>query len=254
MKITNNSLCYIIESDTMKRSIINHCLNVKRNSKSYGESFLSDVQIFNTTHHSERILVLTSKVKNIIDKCKIDVEKDFRFDVLRTLPNRLDIIQVDENTCFKYIKNEYSIYVQFFREDRIKDQIYVSEFFVSLINEDGQQYVTSSLNVRDEDMDLFLRVITFIELTDVTLKFILPKESKGNVMKGDFIKNSSNNKIILVNTNWNVRVIRLGTIDVSGHFRLQPYGGVNNRYYKYIFIEPYTKGLLRRLPQKELVD
>lgn len=254
MKITEKSLCVELERDFLKGIVINNCIKKKSETDHEMLKLLCDVNIYNMTHKSERTLVLTSKVKKLIDKCKIDVSKDFRGDVLRTLPNRIDTIQVDENTCFKYHKTDICLYVQFFRYKPLTDQLYISDFFVSLGVNGTKEYVTSGLKVNNEDVDLFLRVITFIELTDICLKYLLPKQSLGNIMKGDYLKNFSNSKLIYVNSNWNVETIRLGTIDVSGHFRLQPYGGVNNRYYKYIFIEPYTKGLLRRLPQKELVD
>ena len=171
MKITNETLCNIIEKKT--NSIYYELLGVSIGAQGYieneGDKLVNNELIFSLNNNSDRKIVLSSNVRNIINDCKIDINKDFRFDVLKTLPNRYDIIQLDENICFKYIKRNNSIYCQMFKLVS-KHVVEISDFFVSL--SDNKEYLTSTLKVKEIDKDLFLRIITFLELTDVSLKFI----------------------------------------------------------------------------------
>ena len=110
----------------------------------------------------------------------------------------------------------------------------------------------------NEDMNLdkmieyfyskFLVVVTYLELTDVTLDILIGGSSFGTNKQGK-VKNDTRNKYILVNTNWNTTIVRLDEFSVRGHYRLQPCG-VGRKQYKYIFIEPYTKGGIKRLAKK----
>jgi hypothetical protein len=90
-----------------------------------------------------------------------------------------------------------------------------------------------------------------LELTPITYNFIDGKKTY-NPNKSEKITNETNKRFIMVNTNWNVETISLCDIRVRGHWRLQPYGSGRSQY-KYIYIQPFEKGITRRLPQKELV-
>ena len=99
----------------------------------------------------------------------------------------------------------------------------------------------------------FLVVVTYLELTDVTLNIVEGSLSKNKNKKSNLtISNSSRFNVIHVNTNWNTMIINVNTFGVRGHWRLQLVG-VGRSQYKYVWVKPYEKGITRRLPQKELV-
>jgi hypothetical protein len=104
-----------------------------------------------------------------------------------------------------------------------------------------------------EFYSLFMRTVTYLELTPVTLNIINGGDKRGDIFRDNFIKNETKLSVIQVNSNWNVKTVRLGGFDVRGHYRLMLVGKGRTRY-DYVFIRPYKKGILRRLPQKMTVE
>jgi hypothetical protein len=137
--------------------------------------------------------------------------------------------------------------------------IYLYYFEVNLVT--GKITTDDKRSDSNEDMNLdkmieyfyskFLVVVTYLELTDVTYDILLGGMSFGTNKQGK-VKNDTRNKYILVNTNWNTTIVRLDEFSVRGHYRLQPCG-VGRKQYKYIYIQPYTKGGIKRIAQKKLV-
>ena len=116
-------------------------------------------------------------------------------------------------------------------------------------------------NIKIEDVKTFIEkyysrfliVVTYLELTEVTLNLVEGSLSKNKNKKSNLtISNSSRFNIIHVNTNWNTLVINVNSFGVRGHWRLQLVG-VGRTQCRYVWVNPYEKGLVRRLPQKELV-
>jgi hypothetical protein len=184
------------------------------------------------------------------------VPKEVRVDVLRTLPNRNDIIHIDERNCIQYKKTDELLLVSFHYTKENDPMIYLYYFEVNLVT--GKITTDDKRSDSNEDMNLdkmieyfysrFLVVVTYLELTDVTYDILLGGMSFGTNKQGK-VKNDTRNKYILVNTNWNTTIVRLDEFSVRGHYRLQPCG-VGRKQYKYIFIEPYTKGGIKRLAKK----
>ena len=100
----------------------------------------------------------------------------------------------------------------------------------------------------------FITCVTYIELTDVTLDICLSNSSRGDIMKGNDLKNQLNYNVIQVNSNWNISKIHIGDkFGVSGHWRLTPVGPAGNKQYKFILINPYEKtGIINRKAGKNL--
>ena len=217
--------------------------------------------------HKIDVLSETNYRKLVFSKKSIDnlvnyvVPKDIRVDVLRILPNRKDIILLDERNCIQYIKTDEYLCVMFHytvpNDD--DDLIHMGYFEVNLVT--GKLTCDDRVSHTKEQMDKeklmelyyskFLVVVTYLELTEVTLNVLQGGSSFGTNKQGK-IKNDTRNKYILVNTNWNTTTIRLDEFSVRGHFRLQPCG-VGRKNYKYVYIEPYTKGGIKRLAQKKTV-
>ncbi len=221
---------------------------------------------FHVDFQTKAILSETNYRKLVFSKKSIDnlvnyvVPKDIRVDVLKILPNRKDIILLDERNCIQYIKTDEHLCVMFhYTVPNDNDFTHMGYFEVNLVT--GKLSCDDRVSHTKEQMDKeklmelyyskFLVVVTYLELTEVTLNVLQGGGSFGTNKQGK-IKNDTRNKYILVNTNWNTTTIRLDEFSVRGHFRLQPCG-VGRKNYKYVYIEPYTKGGIKRLAQKKTV-
>lgn len=253
----------------LEKDFVNHHVNYINSIKMRDFSHIAHYELKISFFKLEkfRTLVFSKKTKeNLIN---YRVPKDIRYDVLRSLPNRRDSILIDESHCLRYIKTDTEIYGCF---DTIETGKTVREmgfmihnyfFHIDLINEkvlidSGTYNVSETLN---QDLDSvyqkflethfnqFMVVVTYLELTPVTLNIIEAGRSYGT-RRDEKYKNATHRNFILVNTNWNVETISLQNVHVRGHMRLQPYG-TGRSLFKFIHIEPYTKGITRRLPQKE---
>jgi len=225
-----------------------------------------------------RKLVLSDKTYKNLSNYK--VPKDIRIGVLRTLPNRKDIIQLNQGKVIRYIKTDTLLSVEIIMLSNSSSTIDSYFFCIDLV--DGLSYynnydgliseakgtVKEGLVIHDIENDnkhlsyenmvekyysQFMICVTYLELTDVTFDICYSNTRRGNIMRGNDLKNESSYNIIQVNTNWNITKLHIGdTFDVTGHWRLQPYG-VGRAKYKYIFIDTYEKtGIIKRKAGKEI--
>jgi hypothetical protein len=255
MKINQYSLINVVQSE----DYINHHVQFQMKAITFhpqGESvYVNKINLHLETDY--RKLVFSKKSLQNLEN--YIVPKDIRVDVLRILPNRKDIIQLDERNCIQYIKTDEQLSVIFHYTKQGEELIHMNYFEIDLVS--GKIKSDDKLSGTDITMDRekliehfyskFLVVVTYLELTEVTLNVLQGGGSYGTKKEGK-IKNDTRNKYILVNTNWNVTTIRLDEFSVRGHFRLQPCG-VGRKNYKYVYIEPYTKGGIKRLAQKKTV-
>lgn len=270
MKLNEDSLINVVESKDFKnyylhytneqsnKFITNHDLFVKK----YGDDKLFEIfpnkEFFYSQSVSRRMIFSKKSLENLSN---YKVPKEIRIEVLKTLPNRMDIIQLDEKNVMRYIKTDKMVYVSFNTLDKPKEGlgIFVTFFSVNLetgfVAFDNYDYLTEKMldydEMKERFYNKFMIVVTYLELTPVTYNIIDGKRSYGT-KKQDKVKNETDKRFIMVNTNWNVETISLLDVHVRGHWRLQPHG-VGRSQYKYIYIQPFDKGITRRLPQKELV-
>lgn len=214
-----------------------------------------------------RKLVLSEKC--VDELSNYVVPKEIRIDVLKTLPNRKDIIQLDSQNCIKYIKDDNQVtFISCFRKERpdisnvMSNDNMVHTHFFSINLNSGQVFYdhnnTFSGEVFKEQQEVieryyskFMVVVTFLELTEINVEIVSGTTTKKRCFSSK-IKNNSKFDIVYVTSNWNTYKIKIGEVDVRGHWRLQPYGTGRSKY-KYIWIEPFKKGITIRRPQKELV-
>ena len=197
--------------------------------------------------------------------------KDIRIDVLRTLPNRKDIIQLTPNRVIKYIKTNTFLSVEtswdygdtvesyFFCIDLISGITFYNDYDSMLNAYDKKIPFDENKRMKYEDMvekyySEFITCVTYIELTDVTFDICYSNSSRGNIMKGTDLKNQLPYNVIQVNSHWNATRVHIGdTFGVIGHWRLAPVGPTGNKKYKYILIEPYEKtGIIKRKAGKNI--
>ena len=196
------------------------------------------------------------------------VPTDIRFDVLRTLPNRLDIIQLSDTKCIKYIKQDNILQVCIYYTDKpfhtdMSKEIHTFSFYIDLATENiftdeehkltGKQ-IESKKDLAETFYGEFMLCVTYIELTEVKFDICYSNTKRGHILKGNDLKNELSFNVIQVNTNWNITKLHIGnTFIVRGHFRLAPHGTANNKYYKFIFIDTYDKtGIIKRKAGKEV--
>lgn len=268
MVIDNYSICTTICTKLFREFQIEHTekgFKSDKNPEKYRPIYQSKIDFHQLTGF--RILVLSKNSKENLKN--YIVPKDIRFDVLRSLPNRKDVIQIDEHNCIKYSKTDDMIdFITCYRKNKVNpktpnptndDMIHVHYSHIDLINErlwfdELDTYTNHKFENVGELIEnyysKFLVVVTYLELTDIDVKLIEGTVSKKRT-KDFSITNNSRYNIIHVNTNWNTMTVNLNSFDVRGHWRLQPCG-VGRSQFKYIWIKPYQKGLVKRLPQKEL--
>lgn len=276
MRIDDNSICVNVNSLKFREFQVSYTKKLlsemNLSESDLGRIHKSDlrgvhdkIDFFNQSGF--RTLVFSENSKNNLED--YSVPKEIRLDVLRSLPNRKDTIQIDHQNCLKYIKtDEYIRGILCFRKKTptIKDgmtmdnHIHTNYFSIDL--SDGHLFVDDRFTFDNTPVDYntfieklytkFLVTITYLELTEVKLEVVMNITCKGR-KEYVGITNLSRYNLIHVNSNWNTRKINLSTINVRGHYRLQPYGVGRNKF-KFIYINPYQKGLIKRLSQKELVN
>ena len=269
MKINDESICSIIVSKHFREFHKQHTFKSLESGKlndNQTHTMLEKVLFYDQSGF--RMLVFSQKSKENLENYLIP--KEIRLDVLRNLPNRKDVIQIDDHNCIKYIKDDERLsFITCYRKNLIvsnkgtmDDMIHTHFFTVDLksgVMGFDRSDTYSGTNVEDVKTFIekyysrFLVVVTYLELTEVTLNLVEGSLSKNKNKKSNLsISNSSRFNIIHVNTNWNTLVINVNSFGVRGHWRLQLVG-VGRTQCKYVWVKPYEKGLVRRLPQKELV-
>jgi hypothetical protein len=212
-----------------------------------------------------RKLVFSGKSVDNLENYK--VPKDIRIDVLKSLPNRKDIIQLDELRCVRYMKTDTEVFFSIHQRKSPVTRFNIDEkthtFYMGINLETGFMSIDNMDTLSKESITwdkviedfygLFMVVVTYLELTPISLSIVKGGKKRGDIMKNNILKNESKSSVIQVNSNWNTKVIRTDSFGVRGHHRLQPHGK-GRKEYKWIYIEPYEKGIMRRLPQKELVN
>jgi hypothetical protein len=266
MKINDRSICTTIVTKEFCDFHISHINKVSKNS--IDEDFKVWYEKLNFFQEKGfRILVLSKKSKMNLENYM--VPKDIRIDVLKSLPNRKDVIQIDEQNCIKYVKTDttLSVITCYRKSDEIDGlkndiQIHTHFFTVDLITGDvlcDQQNTYNREMINDRKILIekfyskFLVLVTYLELTNVTFQIVDCPSSKSYRKQSLETINKSRFNVIQVNSNWNTEIINVNTFGVRGHYRLQGCG-TGRREYRFVWVNPYEKGLLHRLSQKELVS
>jgi len=264
MKINKDSL--IFEVDT--KDYITHHLNW---CKKYKETYFDDEKTQRILTDKIRFLSETNFRKLVFSKRAWDnlehyeVPKSVRIPVIKQLPNRKDIIMIDEFHCIKYMKNDNELVITMNYRDfdykQYNSPTYMIYFRIDLItgrmSGDNYDFQKGGPITKEEIIEnvygMFMLVVTYLELTDVSLRIIEGGKKSGDIFRDNYIKNETKSSVIQVNTNWNIETIKIGTFDVRGHWRLQGCGK-NRSEYRYVWIRPFKKGLIKRLSQKELIE
>lgn len=104
----------------------------------------------------------------------------------------------------------------------------------------------------DEQFTTIMQLLTFVELGDITVNELLAERNNGQPKKDGKIANTSNNTVFVVDSTWNIIVMRTDGFAVRGHFRLQPYGD-NLADRKLIWISEFEKNGYTRRAKAEII-
>ena len=141
MKLDQHSLCFEVVNDDYLKHHLHHCnkiiIDLEDNKKEHLIPNMIIKEDFFFNKKEFRTLVLSKKSKNNLEHYKIP--KDIRVEVLRTLPNRDDIILIDTLNCIKYTKTDTHLIVTFhYRKNEItpinlEEITYMFYFHVDLV-------------------------------------------------------------------------------------------------------------------------
>jgi hypothetical protein len=265
MKIKDNSIINIVTNNSFKKFNTDYFVNgikffetittLKESTRMFRLEILKIKKEFNEETNFRR-LVFSDKSYNNLKNYQVPTK--IRTDVLRSLPNRKDVVQLNKDECFKYIKTDECIKIWFSYYDYSDGTYYSIFIYVDFVQNvywfDRMNPKTKERMNYDEMIETyyskFMVAVTYLELTPITLNVVKGGGTfgKNRLVK---VKNDTKKDFILVNTNWNIEY-HLEDINVRGHWRLQPYGSGRSKY-KYIYINPFVRSYTKKTPQKELV-
>lgn len=261
MLVNDNSLCVVCNSKGYKDHQVKHTLENMKKDPTRVELYNNKLMIHKETGF--RTLVLSNQtLENLVH---YRVSKSIRLDLLRTLPSRKDIIQVNKESCYKYIKTDEVLNVLCLTHNEDPEKgfgTYTFWFCVNLstghIYSDSYDYITNERiyttnEVIEKYLSKFMVILTYLELTEVELKVVYSKGKSSNTFSSNTLKNDSKKPIIHVTSNWNIEKIIVGTFGVRGHMRCIPTDRTKTKY-RYVPVKPYSKNLIMKRPQKELVN
>lgn len=175
------------------------------------------------------------------------------FDLAWLAPVKDGKRQLNYNDGFiRYEKKGTRIVVLAAAQNNERNDAYFQYSFFNMDIENNTQAEYDGPEQADEFMDepsaqdfdqvsrrRFFQLITFMELAPIEEIFLPAGRKHGTRKSADGLYNEATFPITIVNTSWN-RVIRVGTIDVDGHFRLQAWGPLYS-YRRLTWISEYQK-------------
>lgn len=204
-----------------------------------------------------RNYVITQPVIELSKRIKIDEGKfDVRF--LRKIPNKKITLLLGGNCFIRFVKHGDDIFA--IRGDTrpaadVPSQVYFTytSFKIDLIEGSINYGNNKDASLDDPNFMFFLRLLIFIELSELEVITLKPSEKSGTRRHGKYI-NNSNSDLVVVNSSWNRILVRKEGFDVQPHFRLQACGKEwEDR--KLVFIDAFKKeGYIRRARRDTIED
>jgi hypothetical protein len=175
-----------------------------------------------------------------------------------------ELIKIGENftgRTFKDIKPGHYVYlmgkhqmIRFMVAERGIKGIYYDDK-ANIVFEWGVEKETGEYFHNSADISQFsqiMQLLTFIELGDIEVTLIHPRQKQKAERKEDNMYNATNNTVFVVDSTWNKILVRTDGFAVRGHFRLQPCGdGMRDR--KLIWINAFEKNGYIRKPKASIL-
>lgn len=103
-----------------------------------------------------------------------------------------------------------------------------------------------------KEFSVIMQVLTFVELGDIEILELKAGRNNGGEKNKNKITNTAPNTVYVVDSTWNLIVIRTDGFAVRGHFRLQPCGA-SNADRKMIWIGAFEKHGYKRSPKAKIL-
>lgn len=166
----------------------------------------------------------------------------FNPNVLRLEKPKKFTFLIDENTFYRVTIDENEIFaIRVF-----KDSISVNYDSFKIIPKNNQVIYPQNYDyLNDKNFVQFLRLLIFTEFSEINEIVLKPKQSSGTKKDGKYL-NESDSNVVIVDSTWNIQIIKNEAFGVNGHFRLQPIGK-DRLDRKLIYIKEYIKdGYVRK--------
>lgn len=183
-----------------------------------------------------KLYAVRKTVLDGLSRIKLKNEPNLMY--LDQIPNckRMYMLSPDEFIVMR--KNGQDIHILRFLASPNEKGVYYQWNFTRIDIEEN--YIsTSNDDFATESISLFLKLITFVELTEIDV-IEIPGYSKFGTRNTGKIMNETDLKITIIDSRWNTVVIRTEGFDVSGHFSLRAVGKGRTEK-KLIWINPYRK-------------
>lgn len=195
--------------------------------------------------------------ERVVENCKLIKFKTVLSNWFKRLKSQTGTFIVSPRLCFRYsiVENEdisVMTHVQRYEPGRGE----MEYFFVSNIPLENSK---RNINMNEDDnqttyMLLFTQLMLFKTYANVKLHTIAPNNkslTEPKLVGSDaYTRNDTKLPLTYVNILWDKTIIVAGEFKVSGHFRVQPYGNLQNPDYKLIWIDEYKKDGYTRVAGK----
>jgi hypothetical protein len=191
-------------------------------------------------------LLFTQTALSIAESIKID---KFKASTLKTNCNKKYTFLLDDKHFYRTCIKDGEIFVM--RVYTIGQSINYDTFKILPEKNQVVYPLNQSNYLQDESFCKFLKLLIFVEFSELKEELLNPKQSYG-AKKGDKYLNESDSKVILVDSTWNKTIIRNEAFGVTGHFRLQALGkGRLDR--KLIYVKEHIrKGIIKTSKKQKL--
>lgn len=186
--------------------------------------------------------------QRVVENCKLIKYKSVLANWFKKLPSQTGTFIVSPRLCFRYsiIENEdISVMTHVQRNEPGRGEM--EYFFVSNIPlENSKRKINMDEDEnQSEYMMLFTQLMLFKTYANVKFHTLAPSAktlTEPKLVGPDaYTRNETTIPLTYVNILWDRTIIVAGEFKVRGHFRIQPFGSLQNPDYKLIWIDEYKK-------------
>lgn len=185
--------------------------------------------------------VFSQKALVIANSIKLDLEKFDPIIISSLTEGKMCTFLCGKNLAFRYwFKNQQLLGM--ILEFSEKDGMFNYVNFRLSAKDSSYTFPTDNKNTahwKDTYFVQFLKLLFFIEFSDVEYKLLGPNQKYGTKREGNYL-NGTKRDIAIVDSNWNIITINNNAFTVSGHLRFQPIGK-DRLGRKLIFIQEFDK-------------
>jgi hypothetical protein len=201
-------------------------------------------------HISEKYLLSKNALQDV-RQIKLEVEEEkFSYSIFESiLKGKYVTFLLGKELFIRYIITETTVQaiIGASNQKKADGEVKYIEFNFSDIS---KSYL-NPLILADENVKLFLQLLIYTELSDISTKTIINPGRKFDVVSEGNYKNELKEDVTLIDINWNKQIVRVTGFKVRGFFRLQRYGKAWSQI-KLIWIDDFEKHGMVKKAGKEL--